>query len=345
MKVQQQDQSTSKDNNNNNIDRKPTTTSVNHSNKDHNVVNDEPSVIPKQLCTNLPFLLNGDMNILNHSIDELKFICDGSLGRLVKHLRMLGCDCAYERDANSHYLLYLARSQDRIILTKNRAMIKHMEQIKRQHLEKIKRLQRKRFDREMGCGSNAIKKDENDATKAVYKDDSWEHTEKQELFNQWVKSREELKRKHREARMIQLENGGGNGCQSEQEEESEEEEWEDELDMEEDEFYEHKYYHVQSRSAIGIIDEVVNVFRIPYEASRIFSKCLKCNSGIETLAKEAVKGKVYETVYNEHNRFYRCLNCEQIYWKGQNNYSNAKNFSKVHSFHATPTATVSDAPK
>ncbi|KAL0477246.1 PDZD2 [Acrasis kona] len=63
----------------------------------------------------------------------LKFICDGSLCRVGKHLRMLGVDCVYNSSINMNYLLFLARKDDLVILTKNRGMVKHIISQKKNH--------------------------------------------------------------------------------------------------------------------------------------------------------------------------------------------------------------------
>ena len=53
----------------------------------------------------------------------MKFLADRTLGRLAKGLRMLGYDTVYYRGEDRHGLLHLARSQDRVILTRNTKLV------------------------------------------------------------------------------------------------------------------------------------------------------------------------------------------------------------------------------
>lgn len=55
--------------------------------------------------------------------EDKKFICDCSLIRVAKHLRMMGYDCVTENDATIHYLLYAAQKSNRIIITKSKKLV------------------------------------------------------------------------------------------------------------------------------------------------------------------------------------------------------------------------------
>jgi len=46
------------------------------------------------------------------------------------------------------------------------------------------------------------------------------------------------------------------------------------------------------------------------------SRCSLCNTPIQKIEKEKVKGKVPEYVYKTHNEFYYCPECDKIYWQG-----------------------------
>lgn len=47
------------------------------------------------------------------------------------------------------------------------------------------------------------------------------------------------------------------------------------------------------------------------------ARCPKCNGPIEEVPKEAVKGKVPESVYERYDEFYVCERCGQVYWPGR----------------------------
>lgn len=55
---------------------------------------------------------------------EPRFVLDGHLGRLARHLRMLGFDTWYRRDAADAELATVAHDEDRILLTRDRALLR-----------------------------------------------------------------------------------------------------------------------------------------------------------------------------------------------------------------------------
>jgi uncharacterized protein with PIN domain len=54
-----------------------------------------------------------------------KFVADGHLGKLVRDLRLLGIDVAYDRDAEDRQLINVATSQERVLLTRDRRLLMH----------------------------------------------------------------------------------------------------------------------------------------------------------------------------------------------------------------------------
>lgn len=55
---------------------------------------------------------------------RLRFVADVQLGRLAKYLRLFGFDTLYDRDADSRTLIQVAVQQGRVLLTRNRSLIK-----------------------------------------------------------------------------------------------------------------------------------------------------------------------------------------------------------------------------
>src|SRR5438270_7737817 len=53
------------------------------------------------------------------------FVADGHLGKLVRDLRLLGIDVAYDRDAEDRQLLNVAQADNRAILTRDRRLLMH----------------------------------------------------------------------------------------------------------------------------------------------------------------------------------------------------------------------------
>ncbi|MEO0096619.1 MAG: Mut7-C RNAse domain-containing protein [candidate division WOR-3 bacterium] len=52
-------------------------------------------------------------------MEEIKFFCDFMLGKLAKYLRMLGFDTKYEKEANKLKMEFIAKTEERIIVTRN----------------------------------------------------------------------------------------------------------------------------------------------------------------------------------------------------------------------------------
>jgi uncharacterized protein with PIN domain len=256
---------------------------------------------------NLSFLDNQT----NFDPFQLKFICDGTTQRLMKHLRMLGCNCKFQKDATQNYILYLAQLEDRIILTKSRTVVHSINQRKRQHDERI--------------AKHLAKSLNIDTTNII--DQSTSEKDMNEMVIQWMQRKAEMRERERQERVATLEEEEGHSDDEEEDSEDENEE-----------YYEHKYYFIKATDSMDQIDEVVNTFKVPYIESNIFSICLLCNHPIIEVEKETVKDLVYPTVYDFQKQFYRCTSCQQIYWgkdteKQHVNFLNAKNFAMQHSYH------------
>jgi len=53
----------------------------------------------------------------------VKFLCDAMLGKLARYLRLMGLDTEYDKDGSGKGLLLSARSENRILLTRNRRLL------------------------------------------------------------------------------------------------------------------------------------------------------------------------------------------------------------------------------
>ena len=50
--------------------------------------------------------------------------------------------------------------------------------------------------------------------------------------------------------------------------------------------------------------------------SLVLSRCLLCNSSLDSIKKDEVKGKVPPKVFEQHETFWYCPRCNKIYWRG-----------------------------
>ncbi|MEE4261199.1 MAG: Mut7-C RNAse domain-containing protein, partial [Desulfobacteraceae bacterium] len=50
--------------------------------------------------------------------------------------------------------------------------------------------------------------------------------------------------------------------------------------------------------------------------TRPFSRCLHCNVPIVIVEKASIRGRVPDYIFEIHDRFQKCPECERIYWPG-----------------------------
>ncbi len=62
--------------------------------------------------------------------------------------------------------------------------------------------------------------------------------------------------------------------------------------------------------------QVIKSLRLKIDRSRMFSRCVMCNTPTETVEKASVEGNVPAHVYKVQEEFTRCPGCGKIYWKG-----------------------------
>lgn len=53
-----------------------------------------------------------------------------------------------------------------------------------------------------------------------------------------------------------------------------------------------------------------------FGAIRPFSRCLRCNGGLERIDKEALRPRLLETTLGIYDEFWACRGCDRIYWAG-----------------------------
>jgi len=65
------------------------------------------------------------LHLRPHPLRETKFVLDVQLGRLAGYLRMLGFDALYDNRAGDAELVRISAGQNRILLTRDRGVLKH----------------------------------------------------------------------------------------------------------------------------------------------------------------------------------------------------------------------------
>ncbi|KAF0974681.1 hypothetical protein FDP41_006155 [Naegleria fowleri] len=259
-------------------------------------------------------------SILRKKGIELKFICDATLGRVAKHIRMMGGDAFYDANMNTNYMLYIARTENRIILTKNRTLINQLGyQRKENELKKKKYQERKLLNQQQGR-SDALKGD-------VSRDHEREMEELEKIYRE--QGLEFNREDFEEFEEIDEEENGNNN-------------------LSDDNSYPtdgYVYYFVKGRNFRDMINEVVNFFKIEFDEQRIFTICIQCNHPIYQVEKESIKDSVYSSVYNLYSSFFKCSGCSKIYWGKDHcnehiNFKTAKSFAKIYSYNMDRRETV-----
>jgi protein-L-isoaspartate(D-aspartate) O-methyltransferase len=77
-----------------------------------------------------------------------------------------------------------------------------------------------------------------------------------------------------------------------------------------------RYVLLDSDDPWDQLEEVIRVLGLPIEEERWLQRCLECNGRLEVVDREEVRGEVPPYVYSHHERFARCVDCRQIYWRG-----------------------------
>lgn len=69
--------------------------------------------------------------------------------------------------------------------------------------------------------------------------------------------------------------------------------------------------------SVGIDEQLKQVMNeLKLEIKAPLSRCSVCNQILVEADKKSVKNLVPERIYTNHDTFWRCPDCERIYWKG-----------------------------
>lgn len=74
-------------------------------------------------------------------------------------------------------------------------------------------------------------------------------------------------------------------------------------------------YFVRETSPRKQIREILDRFDLR-RSIKPFNRCVNCNGVLEAAVRSDVHGQVPEGIYDRFDKFVRCRDCRQIYWKG-----------------------------
>jgi uncharacterized protein with PIN domain len=62
--------------------------------------------------------------------------------------------------------------------------------------------------------------------------------------------------------------------------------------------------------------EVVKGLDLSKMDDALFSRCLDCNHPLSRVGRAAIREEIPEYIWQKHYRFYRCEECNKVYWPG-----------------------------
>ncbi|KAL0490732.1 hypothetical protein AKO1_002534 [Acrasis kona] len=235
--------------------------------------------------------------------NDAKYIVDNSLPGIAKHLRVLGVDILFDRNYTHNYVLYLARKENRIIITGSIKSAAAIDLIHKNHAlrqDKLKKLNEmlENAKQNNGAMSNVV-------------------TEQQ--INSPFLFEHEVKRKSPLTADQILEKI-----------EMVSDDLEDETNS-----YHYNYYHVKVKGRDPQLVDVVNHFKLRFYIDRMFSRCTACNGAMQRFNredKEKIKAEVDENTYRENDFFAKCTSCNKITWGTEPNPRQRKVYQKAVTF-------------
>jgi len=73
---------------------------------------------------------------------------------------------------------------------------------------------------------------------------------------------------------------------------------------------------IKANDLIGQLGQTIDELAITINDISPFSRCIECNSAIIDIAKENVFGLVPDYIWENHDNFSMCRNCERFFWAG-----------------------------
>ncbi|MGD9083178.1 MAG: Mut7-C RNAse domain-containing protein [Desulfobacterales bacterium] len=77
-----------------------------------------------------------------------------------------------------------------------------------------------------------------------------------------------------------------------------------------------KCIFITSNNPFEQLREVIDMLGIIYTDTRPFSRCIRCNTRIQPVDKDSVRGNMPDFIWQTHDMFRICGRCRRIYWPG-----------------------------
>jgi uncharacterized protein with PIN domain len=87
------------------------------------------------------------------------------------------------------------------------------------------------------------------------------------------------------------------------------------------------------------VKELIQKEHIPLDEEKFFSRCLLCNSLLDQIPREEAEGNVPDFIFHHQKEFFRCPECQRIYWPGSHQENMEKRMEELSAL-----STKSQAP-
>ena len=77
-----------------------------------------------------------------------------------------------------------------------------------------------------------------------------------------------------------------------------------------------KLIFVESDHLVQQLNQIFRELGIKAAQTQPFSRCLQCNTSIVIVEKTTTWGRVPDYIFETHDRFQKCPECDRIYWRG-----------------------------
>jgi uncharacterized protein with PIN domain len=77
-----------------------------------------------------------------------------------------------------------------------------------------------------------------------------------------------------------------------------------------------EFIFITSNNPFEQLKEVIHTLGIVYRDTLPFSRCIRCNTSIQPVDKDSVRGNVPDFIWETCDIFQTCGRCRRIYWPG-----------------------------
>ena len=77
------------------------------------------------------------------------------------------------------------------------------------------------------------------------------------------------------------------------------------------------------------LQQIIIELNLRAEHIRPFSRCLQCNVSIVAVAKSELRGRVPDHIFEVHDHFNQCPECQRIYWPGSHTGKSLEKISRL----------------